>query len=120
MLAKVEWLAACIALKVVGGVLVVFLRCWRKICTILQPMGSNGQDLKKSTKTCSPIRSTETWIKYTPLISKPTQTRINRDKKSLEHLRTLKTGRVPYLGLELTLKAQQPNPTRETVPFIIA
>jgi hypothetical protein len=41
---KVDWLAACIALRVVGGgaVMVVFLRRWRKICTILQPMGSKG------------------------------------------------------------------------------
>jgi hypothetical protein len=28
-LIKVDWLAACIALRVVGGVLVVFLRSWR-------------------------------------------------------------------------------------------
>jgi hypothetical protein len=31
---KVDLLAACIALKVVGAVLVVILRSWRKICTI--------------------------------------------------------------------------------------
>ncbi len=41
-LIKVDWLAACIALTVVGAVLVVFLRRWRKICTILQLMGSKG------------------------------------------------------------------------------
>jgi hypothetical protein len=35
-LIKVDWLAACIALRVVGAVLVVYLRHWRKICTILQ------------------------------------------------------------------------------------
>jgi hypothetical protein len=35
---KVDWLAACIALRVVGAVWVVFLWSWRKICTILQPM----------------------------------------------------------------------------------
>jgi hypothetical protein len=28
----------CIAVRVVGAVLVVFLRHWRKICTIFQPM----------------------------------------------------------------------------------
>jgi hypothetical protein len=39
------WLDACIALRVVGAVLVVFLRCWRKNCTILQPMGSKGRYL---------------------------------------------------------------------------
>jgi hypothetical protein len=43
-LIDVDWLAACIALSVVGAVLVVFLRRWRKICTILQPMGSKGAD----------------------------------------------------------------------------
>ncbi len=64
-------LACCLfALRVVGAVLVVFLR--RKICTILQPMGSKGRYLKKSTKPCWPIRSKETWTKYTPtaLLSK--------------------------------------------------
>jgi hypothetical protein len=49
---KVDWLAACIALRVVGAVLVVFRRRWRKICTILQPMGSKVRYLKKSTKAC--------------------------------------------------------------------
>jgi hypothetical protein len=64
---KVNWLAACIALRVVGVVLVVFLRRWRKICTILQPMGSKGQFLKKCPKPCLPIKSKETWMKYTPV-----------------------------------------------------
>jgi hypothetical protein len=32
-LIKVDWLAACIALKLVYAVLVVFLRRWRKIFT---------------------------------------------------------------------------------------
>ncbi len=46
-------LDACIALRVgVGAVLVVFLRRWRKICTILQPMGSKGQYLKHCPKRC--------------------------------------------------------------------
>jgi hypothetical protein len=40
LLIKVDWLAACIALKEVGAVLVVFLWRWRKIFTILQLMGS--------------------------------------------------------------------------------
>ena len=40
-LIKVDGLAACSALRIVGGVLVVFLRRWRKICTNLQPMGRN-------------------------------------------------------------------------------
>ncbi len=40
---------------------------------------------------------------------KPMQTRINRDKytfsiiKSLKHQKNLKTGRLPNLGLELTM-----------------
>ncbi len=51
-LIKVEWLAACITLRVVGAVLVVFFRRWRKICTIRQPMGSKGQPLMKSPKPC--------------------------------------------------------------------
>ncbi len=48
MLIEVDWPAACIALRVVGAVLVVFLQRWRKICTILQPMGIKGRYLKKS------------------------------------------------------------------------
>ncbi len=67
VLTKVDWLAASSALRViVGAVLVVFLRLLRTICTILQPMGSMGRYLKKSTKPCWPIRSKETWTKYTP------------------------------------------------------
>jgi hypothetical protein len=64
------------------------------------------------------------------------QTRINRDKYTfgviksleLEHLNNLKTGRVPYSGLELNWLLltcmvtdhacqQKPNPSRETVPL---
>jgi hypothetical protein len=37
-----NWLAACIALRVIGDVLVVFLHRWHKICTTLQPMGKQG------------------------------------------------------------------------------
>ncbi len=33
---KLDWLAACIALRVVGAMLVIYLWCRRKICTILQ------------------------------------------------------------------------------------
>jgi hypothetical protein len=54
----------------------------------------------------------------------PIQTRIYREKytfciiKSLEHLKNLKTGRVPYLGLELAHAClQKPNPSREAVPL---
>jgi hypothetical protein len=52
---KVDWLAACIALRIVGAVLVVVLWRWRKICTIRQPMGNKGRYLKKSTQPCSPV-----------------------------------------------------------------
>jgi hypothetical protein len=47
VLINVDWLAACISLRVVGAVLVVFLWRWCKICTILQPMGIKDQYLKK-------------------------------------------------------------------------
>jgi hypothetical protein len=39
MMIKVDWLAACIALKVVGAVLVVFLRRWRKFAQSSSPIG---------------------------------------------------------------------------------
>ncbi len=42
LLIEVDCRGFCIALRMVGAVLVVFLRRWRKICTILQPMGSKG------------------------------------------------------------------------------
>jgi hypothetical protein len=44
---KVDWLAACIALRapVVGAVFVIFLQRW----LTMQPMGSKGQYLKKCT-----------------------------------------------------------------------
>ncbi len=64
-LVKVDWLAASIALRVVGAVLFIFLRHWRKICMILQPMGSKGRYLKKCHKACWPTKSKETWTKYT-------------------------------------------------------
>ncbi len=67
MLTKVDWLAACIALRVVGTVFVIFLWRWRTICTVLEPMGSKGRYLKKCPKPCWPIRIRETLTKYTPL-----------------------------------------------------
>jgi hypothetical protein len=60
----------CIALRVVGAVLVVFLRRWHKICTVLQPMRSKGRYpgyLKKCQKPSCPKESKETWTKYTLL-----------------------------------------------------
>jgi hypothetical protein len=42
-LIKVDnWLAALIALRVVGSVFVIFFWRWRTICLVLQPMGSKG------------------------------------------------------------------------------
>ncbi len=58
-LIEVDWLDACIALRGVGAVLVVFLRQWHKICAILQKM--------ESPKPSRPMRSKETWTVYTPL-----------------------------------------------------
>ncbi len=52
MLIKVDWVASCIALRVVGAVLVIFLRRWFTICTVLQPMGSKDRYLKICPKPC--------------------------------------------------------------------
>jgi hypothetical protein len=53
VLIKVDWLTACIALRVVDAVLIVFLRRWRKICTILQPKGgSKSRYPKKCPESC--------------------------------------------------------------------
>ncbi len=41
-LIKVDWLDACIVLRVVGAGLVIFLQRWRKICTILHANGKQG------------------------------------------------------------------------------
>jgi hypothetical protein len=41
-LIKTDWFDACIALRVIDALLVVFLRRWRKICTIHQPMEAQG------------------------------------------------------------------------------
>jgi hypothetical protein len=38
VLTKVDWLAVCIVLRVVGAVLVVCLRRWRKMCTYNPPV----------------------------------------------------------------------------------
>ncbi len=40
-LIEVDWLT-CISLTVVGAILVIFRRCWRKIYTILRPMASKA------------------------------------------------------------------------------
>ncbi len=73
-------------------------------------MESKGRYLKKSPKPCWPIKSKETWIKYA-LLAQISQRKLafNREKytfcvvKSLAHIKNVKTGGVPYLGLELTM-----------------
>jgi hypothetical protein len=50
LLIRFYWLDACITLRVVVAVLVVFHRRWPKICTTLQPLGSKGRYLKKCPK----------------------------------------------------------------------
>ncbi len=104
------WLAACIVLRVVGAVLIVFLRHWRTVCTILQPMGCKGRYLKKCPKPCLPIRSKETWIKYR-YTSTTYKTSVNPRKqytfciiKSFEQIKIFKNDPVLYLGLELTIQ----------------
>ncbi len=67
---KVDWLAACIALRVVGAVLVVLPRRWSKICTILQPMGWLLTNKKQGN-----LDSV-----HAANIIKPTLTHINREK----------------------------------------
>ncbi len=110
VLINLDWPAACIELRVVGAALVGFLRRWRKICTILQPMGSKGRYLKKCPKPCSPIRSKETCAKYAPttLLGQRKLALTNREKytfcviKSLDHVKFFLNGPVSYFGLELT------------------
>jgi hypothetical protein len=46
VLIKVDWLAGCIAQRVVGTLFVVFLWRWRTICTVLQEMGNKGEYLR--------------------------------------------------------------------------
>ncbi len=95
-LIKMDWLAACIALRVVGAVLIVFLRRWGK--TVLQAMVSKGWYLKKCPKPCWPIRSKESWTKYTRLTL-------------LSHINYKNVGAPKkfkiYLGLELTIHVIQ-------------
>ncbi len=60
-------------------------------------------------------------------IIKPTQTRINCEKYTFAlqnqgSPKNIKTGRVPYLGLEMTIHDTRPqklNPSPETVPIKI-
>jgi hypothetical protein len=101
-LIKVDWLDACIALRVVGAVLVFFLQLWRKICTIPQPMGSKGRYLKKISQTLLTNKNQGNLDKvHATNIIKPTQTRINREKytlyviKSLELLKNYKLAAYP-------------------------
>ncbi len=91
---KVDWLAAFIALRLVGAVLVPFLRRWRKICTNLQPIGSKGRYLKNVPSLLTSKKQGNLDYVHVDNIIKPTkQTRINREKdtfciiKSFEQLK---------------------------------
>ncbi len=110
-LIELAWLAACIAQRVVGAALVVFLRRWRKISNLHNPPanGSKGRYQKKCPKPCWPIRSKENWTKevhaadiITPMLTARHTCCVI---KSFEQLKNLKTCFVPYLGLELTIHA---------------
>jgi hypothetical protein len=87
------WLAACIALRVDGSngaVLIVFLRRWRKICTILQPMhGKQGQIPEEMSQTLLTNKKQGNLdLVQADNIIKPTTSRINRKKYtfSVNHL----------------------------------
>jgi hypothetical protein len=114
----VDWLAACVALRVVGTVQVVLFRRWRKICTFLQPMGSNGRYLTKCLKPCWPIRSKETWTEYIPLTLLSQHFLRYKNHWSLEHLKNLKNWPRPLIRPRTDHAwHQKPNPSRETVPL---
>jgi hypothetical protein len=102
------------ALRVVVAVLVIFLRRWRKICTIFLPMGSKSRYLKKCPKPC--------W--HARYIIKSKQIRINREKyifcvlKSLKHLKKFKKWPRPLFRPRTDHACHQtPNPSRETIPL---
>ncbi len=101
-----DWLAACMALRVIDAVIVIFLQHWRKIFTVLQPMGkeSKGRHLNKCPKPCCPIRSKETWTKPLILLSQRklalTARQLHFSRyKSLEHLKKVKTRFIQWSGL---------------------
>ncbi len=113
-LIKVDWLAACIALRVVGAVLVVILPGWHKIykiCTILQPMGSKDRPMSLTLLTNKRQGNLE-YVQAANII-KPTLTRDYHNKhticvtKALNHRKKLKNGPVPFLGLVITIHASK-------------
>jgi hypothetical protein len=46
-LIKVDWLDACVAKRVVGSVLVILFRRWRKFCTILRKQGPIPEEISQ-------------------------------------------------------------------------
>ncbi len=84
---------------------------WRKIYTILQPMGRKGRYLKKCPKLCCPIRCKETQTKRAPttLLSQRKLPLTARNTvlyyKIICAAKNFKNGPVPYLSLELTKQA---------------
>jgi hypothetical protein len=105
------WLAACIALRLVGAVFFIFLQRWCKKCTILQPMGSEGRYLNKFPKPSSPIRIEETWTKGTPITF----------LSQLKFVFIAKINFLRYKTIGATKKftkfPQKPNQSRETAPL---
>ncbi len=124
-LIKMDWLATCIALRLVGAGLIIFLWRWRKICTILHPMGSKGPIPEEIYQTILTNKK-ETWIKYTLLAVpvRPTQTRINREKFTLFRYKIIGAPkkfknwpRPSFRSRTDHARSQKPNPSRETVPL---
>ncbi len=108
----------------VGAVFAIFLRRWLTIYTVLQPMWSKCRYLKKCPKPCWPIRSKDTWTKYTPL------TLISQCRLALIVRNTLLAFKI--IGTPKKFKIwphtllrprtnhtwhQKPIPSRETVPL---
>ncbi len=101
-----SWLAACIALSVVGAVFVISSDVGVQLAQSSShgKQGSIPEEISQTLLTNKEAK--ETWSKFTM----PTYTRINREKytlsviKSWKPLKTLKkNGSVPYLGAELTI-----------------
>ncbi len=80
-LITVDWLAACIELRVIGAVpvFVIFFRHWRTICTVPQ-QGPIPEEMSQTLLTNEKEGNFD-YLHATNI--KPTQTRINREEFSL-------------------------------------
>ncbi len=102
----------------VGTVLVVFLQRWRKICTVLQPMGNKGRYLKKCPKRCCPIRSKETRIKYMPLTLLTARNTLFCYYKIIWGPKVIRKWSCSLFRTRTNhTYHQNPNPSREAVPL---